>query len=86
MICFPSPLVRCVGVEADQWERGKPLPPMPGMQQQYDNRRGGPPPGMAMGGRGGAMAQLHKTGNAYKVRGYFCCGEAAQLCRPLLTS
>ncbi len=21
------------GVEADQWERGKPLPPMPGMQQ-----------------------------------------------------
>ncbi|KAI3424276.1 hypothetical protein D9Q98_009630 [Chlorella vulgaris] len=55
------------GVEADQWERGKPLPPMPGMQQQYDNRRGGPPPGMAMGGRGGAMAQLHKTGNAYKV-------------------
>lgn len=54
----------CAGAEADQWERGKPLPPMPGMQQ-YDGRRGGPPPGMRMAG--GPMHQLHKTDSAYKV-------------------
>jgi hypothetical protein len=54
-----------VGVESDQWERGKPLPPMPNMPQ-YDGRRGGPPPGMR-GGPGGPMGQLHKTDSAYKV-------------------
>jgi hypothetical protein len=52
------------GVEADQWERGKPLPPMPGMPP-YDGRRGGPPPGMRM--PSGPVPQLHKTDNAYKA-------------------
>jgi hypothetical protein len=59
-------LLCCAGAEADQWERGKPLPPMPGGMQQYDGRRGGPPPGMRMM-PGGPMQQLHKTDSAYKV-------------------
>lgn len=60
-----QPSGRRGGAEADQWERGKPLPPMPGMQ--FDGRRGGPPPGMRM--PSGPIPQLHKTESAYKVGG-----------------
>ena len=58
------PSAAAAGAEADQWERGKPLPPMPGMQQgggQQGGYRGGPPGMMGHGSR------LHKTDSAYKV-------------------
>lgn len=63
------------GVDGDMWERGKPLPPMPGIPggQQYDQRGGrGPPPGMrGMPGMGsGPLPRLHKTEAAYKVGGW----------------
>ncbi len=60
------------GAESDQWERGKPLPPMPGMQQGGYDRRGGPPRGMP-GMPSGPLPQLHKTESAYKVGGWVGC-------------
>jgi hypothetical protein len=47
------------GSESDTWERGKPLPPLPG----YGGR--GPPPGMRM--PSGPLPALHKSDAAYKV-------------------
>lgn len=50
-----------VGIDADIWERGKTLPPMPGVG--YGGR--GPPPGMRM--PGGPLPALHKSESAYKM-------------------
>ena len=67
---MPSPAPPA-GIDGDQWERGKALPPMPGMP--YGGRGMGPPPGMR-GPPGGYMPSagplpaLHRTASAYKVR------------------
>ena len=50
------------GAEADTWERGRPLPPMPG---RTDSFRGGPPPGMSRSG--GPLPALHRSQSAYRV-------------------
>lgn len=48
------------GVDADVWERGRALPPLPG---QFGGR--GPPPGIRL--TSGPLPALHKTDSAYRV-------------------
>jgi hypothetical protein len=56
-------------IDADTWERGKALPPMPATNNMpgmgYGGR--GPPPGMRM--PSGPLPALHKTDSAYKMGG-----------------
>lgn len=49
------------GIDADTWERGRALPPLPGAQ--FGGR--GPPPGIRMSS--GPLPALHKTESAYRI-------------------
>lgn len=54
-------------IDADTWERGKALPPMPAGAPGMGYGGRGPPPGMRMSS--GPLPALHKTGSAYKMGG-----------------